>query len=222
MQLWDVESGREKHEFEPIQHQLYCLAWHPTLNLIATGGPDGIVRLWDPSQKRPTHLWSAEKVIEQVRWSRDGKQLAAVGNHFYLSNLVDGRLEQEMKRWMGHMLYDVVQSPRGDSWAIANSSGEVRLWKDGRVTEPIRIASNELRSVRFSPGGISLVTCDGSGNVQFSDPSFHQSVLRLHQTGNQPRSPRAWHVAFSNDGTRLAACNAKGEIRIWSTTDTEK
>lgn len=61
------------------------LKWHPSENLIVTGGYDGSVRIWDALSgleliELPVH----EDTVNDVSWSPDGSMLASVGR--------DGRL----------------------------------------------------------------------------------------------------------------------------------
>jgi len=85
IQVRDVTDGEIVTQTEVNLGVYVPLAWHPSENLIATGGQDGSVRIWDASDgseliELPVH----EDTVNDVGWSPDGSMLASVGR--------DGRL----------------------------------------------------------------------------------------------------------------------------------
>ena len=54
-QVWDVEAGAPLHNFSGHTGRVMCCSWHPTLpGLVLTGGEDGVLHCWDPSQQDRT------------------------------------------------------------------------------------------------------------------------------------------------------------------------
>ena len=71
----DVEMGEIVDEMSGYEGFIYSIDWHPSSDLILTGGDDEIVRIWDLVHSEPILLSDdyGETVIE-VGWSHDGQR----------------------------------------------------------------------------------------------------------------------------------------------------
>ena len=49
IRLWEVASGENLHTFYGHTTDVQCIAFSPDGRLMATGGHDGIILLWDVS-----------------------------------------------------------------------------------------------------------------------------------------------------------------------------
>ena len=61
-----------------LVHADHCMSvdWHPAKDLLATCGEDATIRIWDSSGQLLAN-WPQPGDLEMVRWSPDGKSLAA-------------------------------------------------------------------------------------------------------------------------------------------------
>jgi hypothetical protein len=64
--LWDCGTGKERHRFQAGEN--WCFAFSPDGKLLATGGLDGTVLLWDMS-KVPPQAAATTKVTDDGLWA---------------------------------------------------------------------------------------------------------------------------------------------------------
>jgi WD40 repeat protein len=117
--------------------KVVCLAWHPTLPLIATaGGPD--VVLWSLPRTgkgaKGQPLRQHRKAVTVLRWSPDGTLLASGDREGRLCIWnAKGELlfSQDMQREIAAMAWQ----PHGETLAVGDTGGRVRLLAASHETD---------------------------------------------------------------------------------------
>ncbi|MFD9210146.1 TIR domain-containing protein [Streptomyces sioyaensis] len=187
VRVWDVAELRLQHEFTGHTGRVYTLDFHPGGRLLASGDTTGQVRLWDPVTGAPAGT-PADR-----------------GGH----------------------VYQVVFDPEGTMLAAGGSDGSVRLWRvaqgsTGWTVTPLRQQpadhQGSVWACRFRPRSRfgaretdpMLVTIGNEGLVRLWDTSTGQGRRILRGHGRRIAS-----LAFSPDGTHLAACGNDGVARVW-------
>jgi WD40 repeat protein len=56
--IWDLETGLEQARLQPVPGERACAAISPDASLIATGGKDGVVRLWRLPKTNSMRTWT--------------------------------------------------------------------------------------------------------------------------------------------------------------------
>ena len=103
--IWDFQQGIEERELSgPRGHgnDVKSCNWHPYKCLIATGGKDNVVKLWDPRQDESLlTLHSHNNTVTRVRWHWNGNYLVTASRD-QLLKLHDLRTFNEIETYKGH------------------------------------------------------------------------------------------------------------------------
>jgi WD40 repeat protein len=132
--LWDARTGERRAELSSHAGPVNCLAVSADGQLLATGGNDRSVRLWDLAGNRERarrRLEGHQGAVWSVAFAPAGRTLASAGSEDGTLRLWDvhsGR-ERAVFRWHEFRVYAVAFSPDGRWLATgATGGGLVKLW----------------------------------------------------------------------------------------------
>jgi len=169
IQILDTATGKVERVLRWDSQQLLSLAWSPDGKLLASGGRDGILRLWDPESgaevSRMGNL-SLNYQINSISWHPDSSELACATSE---SGVVVWRFGEDQWRYLpGHTTYvqSVAWSPDGTRIVSADESGSVRIW-DAR-SEQLALTlqyPGGVPDLAWSPDGTSLAAVGYGGEA---------------------------------------------------------
>jgi WD40 repeat protein len=112
---------------------VWCAAFSRDDSLLATGGADNGVIVWDIKSRGKTLLAGHTGAVRGVCFSRDGKRLASVSDDDTV-RIWDVAAEKELARLAGHRdgLREVHLSDDGRRVVVVSSLGEVAVWELAR------------------------------------------------------------------------------------------
>lgn len=218
---WDLDKDLDI----PTQDtgRVNAVAFSPDGRLIATGGWNNVLKLWDArngDEKRVIPLQGKGDLILDVAFSPDGT-LVATGNRDYETrrhtiNIFDvrsGRPALSLRNRPPNFGDAVAFSPDSNLVAVGCWDGKkgvatTKVWDthSGRVRWTF---SESFGPVAFSPNNNTLAA--GAGNLG----SLKLFDLRSGRQSSSIPVYSAKAVDFSPDGRRLVTGDGKGKVKVW-------
>ncbi len=187
-------------------------------SLVASGGRDRAVKLWDLQNDTVTTLGHHDNVVNSIAFSPDGQLLASGGDdyafklwdvprkrHIATLDHINGGTRSQVKA--------VAFSPNGQ--LIATAGVEVKLWDVPTRREIGTLQHGKwVLAVAFSPDGRMLATGDESGHIHIWDVQTQQTVAQLDGDFTA-----VYTLMFSPDAKILASGGYEGKIELWKVDD---
>jgi WD40 repeat protein/transcriptional regulator with XRE-family HTH domain len=182
--------------------------------LVASGGHDGTVRLWEvPSGRLLASLQGRADQVYGAALSGDGQLLASGGADGAI-RLWESATGQLLATMVGHhgTVWGVALSGDGRTVASGGNDGIVRLWESasGRLLFALRGHSGAVWGVALSADGQLLASGGGDGTVRLWKPGSGQPVRTL-----SGHSGGVSGVALNADAQLLASSGYDASVKLW-------
>ncbi len=216
---WEYQYLRNRFDrlhvnMEPQVTGVDCIAVSHRGGLLASGGQDNCLSIWDPtSRSRIRTLSGHTKRVAACAFSPDDSNVAT-GSFDHSVKIWDVDSGRELRSLVGHSDHAsaLAYSSNGDQLATGGWDNLIILWDPQTGTEIGRLIGHEgqVYGVTFSADGKRLASCGQDGTVRLWDVAERKEtrVLRGH-------SDQVFEVRFSPDGKSLASASADRTIKIW-------
>lgn len=200
----------------------YCVAISPDGQTLANSGVNKIIQVWHlETGKELLTVMEDSKEIIPIAFSPDGQFLASGGKDIKLWQLNTGKKLCTLKK-SSIGVGVVAFSPDGQTLASGDNGNNIELWQlhTGKRLHTLRghssgflagVKLTGVRSVRFSPDGLTLASCSYDKTVKVWDVKTGQEIHTL-----RGHSDRVLSLTLSPDGQLLVSCSADKTIKIWS------
>ncbi len=205
----------QEHTYFRDSGSLKTVAYSPVdSSVVASGGSDRAVKLWDLPNNTVTTLGSHTDTVNAVAFSPDG-QLLVSGGDDHACKLWNIPLKQHIAT-LEHIvdrsrsqIKAIAFSPDGKLFATAGV--DVKLWDIHTRQEITTLEHGRwVLALAFSPDGRFLATGDETGQVKVWDIQRQSIVVQLEGDATS-----IYTVKFSPDGEILAGAGYEGEIKLW-------
>ncbi len=223
--LYDSDTGEPRVTSDREIGYAYTLVFSPDGTRVATGGEDGLTRLWDTSTGAMTALCRGHtRKVMSVAFRRDGLRLAtasADGTVRQWDSTSGREVEPSYDRHTGEVM-TAKYSADGAWIASGGTDRTVRVWgaADRQDIVVLQGHTGDVRDLEFIDDGRRLASASQmptlghleqqDGTVRFWEIGRHgaASVLRGHTSYIYP-------VEYSPDGRWIASGSWDNTVRLW-------
>ncbi len=220
-------SPAPKHAHVPLvvyrghTNKINALAWSPDGKVIASGGNDQTIQIWESTSGKELHTFSKEGKVSALAWSPDEKYLAWVskGRTLHIWDADTGDFREFFVRRLSFFdgFLTVAWSPDSSCLAAGGPGRTVEIWeaKTGKHLLTYKghkgfFEGSAICGVAWSPNGEWIASVGVDATVQV----WQVTTAKLRCTYGGYESTSGGGIAWSPDGHYLASAGENAAIDI--------
>ncbi len=224
IQVWEVETNQSVLRLDGHSHAITSVKWSPDGNFIASGSWDDTIRVWDTETGEPQQVINLDSGITidyLINWSADSRYIAFQQTGPF--TIWDIANEEVYFSWPNDIETPAFTwSPDGDLLATSTLDGSINLW-DASTGELMRTIEDDLSFVSeltWGPNSRWLAAHNSglgvnNGKLQVWDITTGDLVTEFPDVIIAGVGFYTNAMAWSPDGSRLAANSDNGRVYIW-------
>lgn len=214
--IFDANDASTFHQMKGHKGAVMSVAFSPDKKTLATAGIDQTIKLWEiSSTKLMTSLTGHKSWVNSLAWHPENAWLAS-GSSDGTIQVWSTKTNEPIRTLQATNaeVRSIAISPDGAHLVAGLRYGKVKLWTTNDWTERFSLAgSGDMCAVAFAPGGKQFASSEGDWNrggaIRIRDVASGKQIASFRHTGE------VLSIAFSPDGTMIAAGAADKTVRIW-------
>ena len=211
--LWDLATRSPIRQFNGHGAKVMAVAVSADGALLATGGWDHTLRIWDVTTGEARHVIEQPSNVNAVAFTPDGKTVLA-GAHDGGIRVWSTETGGFLGRMKGHDwgVTQIAVSPDGRRALSSSTDATIRLWDiaGGSEIRQLKRYDVPVFDVAFAPDGKTALSAGRDGYVVHWDLASGKPIREI-----SAHDAPVWSVAFSPDGRFAVSASSDERVRIW-------
>jgi hypothetical protein len=231
--VWDFATGKLLYRCKGHDGWVRSVQFSPDGKTIASSSYDETVRLWDPATGKMLRLFEGHQgPVSAVSFAPDGKSLAS-GDHGNTARIWDvgtGKQIREIPKQKRGEMSGIAICSSGRVVVTGSANGNVLMWstETGELLHH-SASGGTILSLAASPDGKLFLAGTSDGDIHLYEAASRQRIVVF------PGYEGEWNpldffpttglvtaihaLAFSPDGSWIAAGTKDGRVRLWRLAD---
>ena len=218
--IYDTTTWQPIHLLTKSDMGVSHFAYHPEKNMIVTDDDDGTLNLWNTETGKMERELSSAATTQSVVFNPNGNTFAIVVYALRI-RILDTEKKEDPRYFSkpsgrANYIYSLAFNPNGYMLAAGEASGKISLWDtvSRKRIQDLDGGRSTVRSIAFNNDGSILASVNTSDSaVRLWDMNTMQQIQTLKPKENVKRIN---HIAYSADGSLLAAACVGGTIQLWN------
>ncbi len=212
VRLWHMEKRGEQGPVITGNREVLAVATNPKHPVVAFGGSEKIVKLWNYKQHTVTSVTPGHtSKIRAIAWDATGSILAAADQNGFIS-IFDGTKVTHFFRGHREAAVALSFSPDGHMLASAGYDKQIRIWdvNSGMLLTALRY-HDAFYDIAFSTDGKNVAAASRDGTIQFFSLKTHKKSSITSHFGT------LLSIAFTDNGSHIISAGEGERMEMWKT-----
>lgn len=217
---WDLEQNQIVRHFHGHLSGVYCLAMHPTENLIVTGGRDSVARVWDIRSKEQIHCLTGHTDTVGALLCMEGKSQLVTGSYDTTVRLWDIKMGRTLVTLTNHKKSVRALSLKSDKTGfVSGSADNLKQWNlpEGEFIQNLSGHNSIINCLATNQQNV-LVSGADDGTLYFWDWRTGYNFQKLTapvQQGSIESEASVLASTFDRSGARLIIGQSDKTIKMY-------